>query len=392
MFEYLMPLLVMPTYDNTLLDRTARVSVERQIAYGKLRGVPWGISECGYNSVDASLNYQYRAFGVPGLGLEARPRGGSRHRALRVGAGARRRAGRVVREPAAARRRRARGKIRPVRGHRLHARPAAARSGKRRGALVHGASPGHDPALALARAARASDAAAFRIGPAVQGDAPAAAGAHSEGCRALCAPRRALRGPRALPASGGAGPDLRPSGHADAGSAAPVERPLPRDGHQRGRRKHALERPRGHPLARRRHLRQLGHVLLHPRHRERRILVDRASTDAAAAGALRGDLQRSARGIPPAGQGFRIAPRDRRFAGRRHRAAAPAHHQPLADAAHDRRHELRRSGARVRRRRTRCIRRSPICSCRPRSSRSGRRSCARAGPARGTSRPTGCSI
>ncbi|MET0681857.1 MAG: glucoamylase family protein [Casimicrobiaceae bacterium] len=70
MFEYLMPLLVMPTYDNTLLDRTARVSVARQIAYGKLRGVPWGISECGYNSVDASLNYQYRAFGVPGLGLK----------------------------------------------------------------------------------------------------------------------------------------------------------------------------------------------------------------------------------------------------------------------------------------------------------------------------------
>ena len=70
MFEYLMPLLVMPAYDNTLLDQTARVSVERQIAYGKQRGVPWGISECGYNTVDASLNYQYRAFGVPGLGLK----------------------------------------------------------------------------------------------------------------------------------------------------------------------------------------------------------------------------------------------------------------------------------------------------------------------------------
>ncbi len=70
MFEYLMPLLVMPTYDNTLLDQTCRVTVERQIAYGKQRGVPWGISECGYNSVDASLNYQYRAFGVPGLGLK----------------------------------------------------------------------------------------------------------------------------------------------------------------------------------------------------------------------------------------------------------------------------------------------------------------------------------
>ena len=70
MFEYLMPLLVMPTYENTLLDRTCRVTVERQIAYGKQIGVPWGISECGYNSVDASLSYQYRAFGVPGLGLK----------------------------------------------------------------------------------------------------------------------------------------------------------------------------------------------------------------------------------------------------------------------------------------------------------------------------------
>ena len=35
MFEYLMPLLVMPTYDNTLLDQTYRVTVERQIAYGQ---------------------------------------------------------------------------------------------------------------------------------------------------------------------------------------------------------------------------------------------------------------------------------------------------------------------------------------------------------------------
>ena len=70
MFEYLMPLLVMPTYEGTLLDQTCRRTVERQIAYGKLRGVPWGISESGYNSVDANLNYQYRAFGVPGLGLK----------------------------------------------------------------------------------------------------------------------------------------------------------------------------------------------------------------------------------------------------------------------------------------------------------------------------------
>lgn len=68
-FEYLMPLLVMPTYEHTLLDQTYRAAVKRQIEYGKQRNVPWGISESGYNSVDAHLNYQYRAFGVPGLGL-----------------------------------------------------------------------------------------------------------------------------------------------------------------------------------------------------------------------------------------------------------------------------------------------------------------------------------
>ncbi len=70
MFEYLMPLLVMPTYEATLLDETCRAAVRRQIAYGKQRGVPWGISESGYNTIDAHMNYQYRAFGVPGLGLK----------------------------------------------------------------------------------------------------------------------------------------------------------------------------------------------------------------------------------------------------------------------------------------------------------------------------------
>ena len=70
MFEYLMPLLIMPTYDNTLLDQTNRAIIEKQIEYGKKRGVPWGISESGYNLVDTSLNYQYRAFGVPGIGLK----------------------------------------------------------------------------------------------------------------------------------------------------------------------------------------------------------------------------------------------------------------------------------------------------------------------------------
>jgi len=70
MFEYLMPLIVMPTYDDTVLDRTYKAIVRRQIEYGAQRGVPWGISESGYNTTDAHLNYQYRAFGVPGLGFK----------------------------------------------------------------------------------------------------------------------------------------------------------------------------------------------------------------------------------------------------------------------------------------------------------------------------------
>jgi cyclic beta-1,2-glucan synthetase len=70
MFEYLMPLLVMRAYPGTLLDETYRAVVGRQIQYGLQRSVPWGISESAYNAQDLDRNYQYRAFGVPGLGLK----------------------------------------------------------------------------------------------------------------------------------------------------------------------------------------------------------------------------------------------------------------------------------------------------------------------------------
>ncbi len=70
MFEYLMPLLVMPTYRGTLLDQACKTAVELQIEYGNSRGVPWGVSESGFNQGDAHQIYQYRAFGVPGLGLK----------------------------------------------------------------------------------------------------------------------------------------------------------------------------------------------------------------------------------------------------------------------------------------------------------------------------------
>ena len=70
MFEYLMPMLVMPSYEGTLLDQTCRAAVARQIEYGNQLNLPWGVSESGYNTLDAHFTYQYRAFGVPGLGLK----------------------------------------------------------------------------------------------------------------------------------------------------------------------------------------------------------------------------------------------------------------------------------------------------------------------------------
>ncbi len=70
MFEYLMPLLVMPTYENTLLHQTYQAVVMKQIDYGRKKNVPWGISESAYDVLDAQLNWQYRAFGVPGIGFK----------------------------------------------------------------------------------------------------------------------------------------------------------------------------------------------------------------------------------------------------------------------------------------------------------------------------------
>ncbi len=70
MFEYLMPVLVMPSYEGSLLDASCEGAVRCQIAYGRQIKRPWGISESGYFLQDAQHNYQYKAFGVPGLGLK----------------------------------------------------------------------------------------------------------------------------------------------------------------------------------------------------------------------------------------------------------------------------------------------------------------------------------
>ncbi|HLX64175.1 MAG TPA: glucoamylase family protein [Planctomycetota bacterium] len=70
MFEYLMPSLILPCYDGSLLDSTNKAVVKWQIDYARGNRMPWGVSESGFNSRDMQHNYQYRAFGVPGLGFK----------------------------------------------------------------------------------------------------------------------------------------------------------------------------------------------------------------------------------------------------------------------------------------------------------------------------------
>ncbi|MDH6265836.1 cyclic beta-1,2-glucan synthetase [Rhizobium sp. SG_E_25_P2] len=70
MFEYLMPPLVMHERQGGILNQSDNLSIDRQIAYGKSLGLPWGVSESAFNARDRELNYQYHNFGVPGLGLK----------------------------------------------------------------------------------------------------------------------------------------------------------------------------------------------------------------------------------------------------------------------------------------------------------------------------------
>ncbi len=70
MFEYLMPSLIMHEPTGSLLNLSNRAAVRRQIRYGLLRNIPWGISESQYNARDREQNYQYSGFGVPDLGIK----------------------------------------------------------------------------------------------------------------------------------------------------------------------------------------------------------------------------------------------------------------------------------------------------------------------------------
>lgn len=69
-FEYLMPNVNIKKYEGSLLDESCRFLLMSQKEYAKKLGIPWGISESAFNLKDFNSNYQYKAFGIPWLGLK----------------------------------------------------------------------------------------------------------------------------------------------------------------------------------------------------------------------------------------------------------------------------------------------------------------------------------
>ncbi len=277
--------------------------------------------------------------------LEARPRRRPRRGAVRVGPRADGVAGRRVREPAAPRGRGIRRGLRLLRGDRLHAGAPAAGPRARHRPLLHGAPPGDDVPVAGAGAPRRPDAGAIRLRPGVPGDGAAAPGADPARGRVL--PAAGARIGRAGDAGGRRHRRacLQRARHAGPRGAAPLERPLPRRRHQRGRRVQPMEGPGRHPLARGHDVGQLGDVLLPPGCRERRLLVRGAPARPAAGGPVRGRVLRGPRRVPRQGAPDRQLHRDRRVAGRRRRIAQAAPDQLRPHAPDDRGDQLRGSGA-----------------------------------------------
>lgn len=70
MFEYFMPYIVMKNFRYTLMDETYEFCIYSQKKYAKRLSIPWGISESAFYLQDLNYNYQYKAFGIPYLGVK----------------------------------------------------------------------------------------------------------------------------------------------------------------------------------------------------------------------------------------------------------------------------------------------------------------------------------
>ena len=65
-----MPNINIPKYEGSLLDESCKFMIMSQMEYAKKLQIPWGISEAAFNLKDLHSNYQYKAFGIPWLGLK----------------------------------------------------------------------------------------------------------------------------------------------------------------------------------------------------------------------------------------------------------------------------------------------------------------------------------
>ena len=269
MFEYLMPLLVMRSYPRTLLHETYHAVLSRHIEYAKAAGIPWGISESAYNVQDAGANYQYRAFGVPGIGLK---RGLADDLVVAPYAcllAAPLRPQEVI---ANLEHLASEGALGPMGYYEaIDYTKERLEPGQRR-AVVRTYMAHHQGMSLVALNNCLNDnimQARFHADPRVQAaelllqersphlvplDRP------PEEHKVEETPGRVVQSPRAA---------VRDAAHRHAAGASAVERLVERDADERRRRLHALARHRRHALARRLHVRRLGHVLLRARSHRR---------------------------------------------------------------------------------------------------------------------------
>ena len=347
MFEYLMPQLIMPSYPNTLLDQTCKAAVSRQIEYGRQRAVPWGISESCYNATDINQVYQYRAFGVPGLGFK---RGLGDDLVIAPYASA---LALTVMPREACRNLQTLAEQGFLGAYGFYEAidytPTRLPRGKSH-AIVRTFMAHHQGMSLLAFAHVLLDQPMQRR---FMSDPLARA------TELLLQERVPKKGATLHPHAAEVSAAARPPS-ADVGSIMRVftdpNTPIPEvhllsNGRYHVMATHAggsyqpLARPRRHPLARGRHVRWLGHLHLSARPRQRKILVDGTPADPAPRRPLRGDLRAGARRIPAARSGDRSTHRDQRVPRGRRRDPSCHPHQPVVPHPSHRGDELRGSGA-----------------------------------------------
>ena len=295
-----MPQLMMPSYENTLLDQTCKAAgaFSRHIEYARQRGVPWGVSESCYNATDSrpylsiSSVRSTRARFKRGLGDDLVIAPYAARSALTVNP---ERACRNLRTLAASGFLGVYGfyeaidytasRVPPGMEHAIVRTFMAHHQGMSLLAIaVHG---GSSPAMQRR----------FMADPAGAGDGIVAAGARAEGAYAATARGRSER--RRAPGRHGSSRHHarihRPQYAVTRGSPA-VQRQVPRHGDQCPWRLQPLAQPGRHSLARGGcHERQLGHMHLPARPRQRTLLVDGLSADPAQGRSLRSDLRAGAR-------------------------------------------------------------------------------------------------